>query len=204
MVDSFNSNTRQLVAFAKKGDELALNKLCSVYAERVQWMVRFRMNKKLRSKMESMDLVQEVLINALRGLGDFSYDNEGDFVRWLSKITENAFYDNLDKFHAGKRDIRNEARFDDFSSSATGNFVGIPGPIDATTPSVIISKREDLARLEKAIDKLKPKYREVIILAKIEQLSYGQIGQRLGKSAGAVKMLVSRAIVELASEFGSV
>ena len=204
MEDSFNSNTRQLVAFAKKGDELAVNRLCSVYAERVRWMVRFRMNKKLRSKMESMDLVQEVLINALRGLGNFTYENEGDFVRWLSKITENAFYDNLDKLYAGKRNIRNEVRLDAFKSSTAGRFKEIPGPIDVTTPSSIMSKREDLARLEKAIDKLKPKYREVIVLAKIEQLSYSQIGEKLGVSAAAVKMLVSRAIVELAGAFGSI
>jgi len=162
------------------------------------------MNKKMRSKMESMDLVQEVLINALRGLANFTYENDGDFVRWLSKIAENAFYDNLDKLHAGKRDIHNEVRFDDFRSTTAGRFAGSLGPIDTTTPSGIMSKREDLTRLEKAMDKLKPKYREVILLAKIEQLSYGQIGERLGKSAGAVKMLVSRAIVELASAYGSV
>jgi len=202
--DSFDSNTRQLIAFAKNGDELALNQLCSVYAERVKWMVRIRMNKKMRSKLESVDLVQEVLIHALSGLENFTYQNEGDFVRWLSKITENAFYDNLDKLYAGKRDIRNEVRLDAFKSSTTGRFKGILGPIDATTPSAIMSKREDLARLEKAIDKLKPKYREVILLAKIEQLSYSQIGEKLGVSAAAVKMLVSRAIVELASAFGSV
>ena len=204
MKHSFDSNTRQLVAFAKNGDELALNKLCSVYADRVRWMVRFRMNKKMRSKVESMDLVQEVLIHALRGLGDFTYQNEGDFVRWLSKIAENAFYDNLDKLYAGKRNIHNEVRFDECSSTTAGGFKGSLGPIDATTPSSIMSKREDLARLEKAIDKLKPKYREVIILAKIEQLSYNQIGEKLGVSAAAVKMLISRAIVELAGAFGSV
>lgn len=204
MRDSFDSNTRQLIAFAKNGDELALNQLCSVYAERVKWMVRIRMNKKMRSKLESMDLVQEVLINALSGLEDFTYQNEGDFVRWLSKITENAFYDNLDKLYAGKRDIRKEVRFDECISSNTGKFTGTPGPIDATTPSTIMSRREDFARLEKAIDKLKPKYRKVILLAKIEQLSYNQIGEKLGVSAAAVKMLVSRAVVELAGAFGSV
>jgi len=201
---SFDSNTRQLVAFAKNGNELALNQLCSIYAERVKWMVRIRMNKKMRSKLESMDLVQEVLINALSGLGEFTYQNEGDFVRWLSKIAENAFYDNVDRLYTGKRNIRNEVRLDDFKSTTAGRFKGIPGPIDATTPSAIMSKREDLARLEKAIDKLKPKYREVILLAKIEQLSYRQIGEKLGVSAAAVKMLVSRAIVELAGAFGSV
>jgi RNA polymerase sigma-70 factor (ECF subfamily) len=202
--DSFNSNTRQLVAFAQNGDELALNQLCCVYAERVKWMVRFRMNKEVRSKVESMDLVQEVIIHALKGLGDFTYQNEGDFVRWLSKIAENAFYDNLDKLYAGKRNIRNEVRFDECISTTTGRFKGTAGPIEVTTPSAIMSKREDLARLEKAIDKLKPKHREVILLAKIEQLSYSQIGEKLGKSAGAVKMLVSRAIVELAGAFGSI
>ena len=204
MKRSFDSNTRQLITFAKKGDELALNQLCSVYAERVKWMVRFRMNKKMRSKVESMDLVQEVLIHTLRGLREFTYENEGDFIRWLSKIAENAFYDNVDKLYAGKRNIRHEVRLDAFKSSTTGRFKGIPGPIDATTPSSIMSKREDLARLEKAIDKLKPKYREVILLAKIEQLSYRQIGEKLGKSSAAVKMLVSRAIVELAGAFGSI
>ena len=204
MKDSFDSNTRQLVTFAKKGDELALNQLCSVYVERIKWMVRFRMNKKMRSKVESMDLVQEVLIHALKGLEDFTYENEGDFVRWLSKIAENAFYDNLDKLHARKRNIHHEVRLDAFKSSTAGRFKRIPLPIDATTPSSIISKREDLARLEKAIDKLKPKYREVILLAKIEQLSYNQIGEKLGVSAAAVKMLVSRAVVELAGAFGSV
>jgi RNA polymerase sigma-70 factor (ECF subfamily) len=162
------------------------------------------MNKKMRSKVESMDLVQEVLIKTLRGLREFTYENEGDFIRWLSKIAENAFYDNVDKLYADKRNIRNEVGLDAFKSSTTGEFKGIPGPIETTTPSAIMSKREDLARLEKAIDKLKPKYREVILLAKIEQLSYSQIGEKLGVSAAAVKMLVSRAIVELAGAFGSV
>ncbi|MHC4510977.1 MAG: RNA polymerase sigma factor [Planctomycetota bacterium] len=69
---------------------------------------------------------------------------------------------------------------------------------------MIMSRKEDLDKLEKAIDKLRPEYREVIMLAKIEELSYSQIGDRLDKSTGAVKMLVSRAIVALASAFESV
>jgi RNA polymerase sigma-70 factor (ECF subfamily) len=167
-------------------------------------MVRLRIGKELRSKLESMDLVQEVFIHALEGLGDFTYENEGDFIRWLSKIAENAFRDNLDKLHADRRDIRKEVRLGGCGPTTGGRFAGTPGPIDATTPSAIMSKREDLARLEEAIDKLRPEYREVILLAKIEELSYSQIGERLGKSAGAVKMLVSRAIVALASTFESV
>ena len=204
MRSRFDPKTQQLVALAKDGDRSALNQLYTVYGERIRWLIRLRMGKELHSKLESMDLAQDVLIQALQGMGDFTYENEGDFIRWLSRIAENAFRDNLDKLYAGKRDIRKEVQFDNDGSTVAGEYVGPHEPIQATTPSMILSKREDLARLEKAIDKLKPEYREVIVLAKIEGLSYHQIGDRLGKTVGAVKMLVSRATVALASAFGSV
>jgi len=161
------------------------------------------MGKELRSKLESMDLAQDALVSALEGLGDFTYKNKGDFLRWLSKIAENRLRDNLDKLHADKRDIRKEVRLDNYGPTTAGRFVRTPGPIDATTPSVIMSRKEELDKLEKAIDQLKPEYREVIVLTKIEGLSYKEISERLGKSNEAVRKLVSRAIVALTSVFES-
>jgi RNA polymerase sigma-70 factor (ECF subfamily) len=167
-------------------------------------MVRFRMNKELRSKLESMDLVQETLIHAFSGLDKFTYSNEGDFVRWLSRIAENELRGSLKKLHADKRDIRKEVRLENFGPTTGGGFAGIPGPIEATTPSMILSGKEDLAKLEKAIDELKPEYREAITLTKIEGLSYQEIGQRLGKSSDAVRMLATRAMAELTTIFGKI
>ena len=204
MRPSFDPKTQQLVALAKDGDRSALNQLYTVYGERIRWLVRLRMGKEIRSKLESVDLTQDILIRALQGLSEFRYENEGDFVRWLSRIAENTFRDNLDKLYASKRDIRKEVQFDNNHSTIKGEYAGPHELIQTTTPSMIVSRREDLARLEKAIDKLKPEYREVIILAKIEGFSYYQIGDRLGKSVGAVKMLVSRATVDLAGAFGTV
>jgi RNA polymerase sigma-70 factor (ECF subfamily) len=160
------------------------------------------MGKELRPKLDSMDLVQDALVSALEGLGHFTYRNEGDFLRWLSKIAENTLRDNLDKLYTDKRDIRKEVRPDDYGSATGGRFAGAPGPIDATTPSVIMSRKEDLDKLEKAIDELKPEYSEVVVLTKIEGLSYKEIGQRLGKSADAVGMLLSRAMVALTIAYG--
>jgi len=159
------------------------------------------MSKELRSKLESMDLVQDTLIHALSGLEDFTYKNEGDFVRWLAKIAENELRGSLKKLHAAKRDIRKEVRLDNYGPTTAGRFVRTPGPIEATTPSVIMSKKEDLAKLEKAIDELKPEYREVIILTKIEGLSYNEIAGRLDKTSDAVRKLVSRAMAELTIAF---
>jgi len=193
--------TQELVALAKDGDKSAVNRLYGVYAERVQWMVRLRMSKQLRSKLESMDVVQDTLIHAMSGLDSFTYKNEGDFVRWLSKIAENELRGNVKKLHAEKRDIRKEVRLDSLRPTTGGGFVGVAGPIGTTTPSVIMSQKEDLAKLEKAIDGLKPEYREAIVLTKIDGLSYGEIAERLGKSPDSVRMLATRAMAALTTAF---
>ena len=56
-------------------------------------------------------------------------------------------------------------------------------------------------KLENAIDRLKPEYKEVILWAKIEGLSYEEIANRLGKSTNAVGHLLSRAMMALAKTF---
>ena len=203
MSDSVSHKTQTLITLAQGGDNSALDRLCRAYGERVRRIVRLRMGSELRSKLESMDMVQDVLMCALKDLGDFTYRDEGDFLRWLSRIVENRLRDSIDKLHADKRDIRKEVRLDNKERTTGGGFVGNPGPIEATTPSVIMSRKEEMDKLEKAIDALKPEYREVIVLKRLDGLSYKEIGERLGKSADAVGMLLSRAMVSLTSVFES-
>ena len=85
---AFSHKTRHLVVLAKNGDKSALSQLYTAYAERVRRILRLRMSKELRPKLDSMDLVQDALLSALEGLGDFMYKNEGDFLRWLSRIAQ--------------------------------------------------------------------------------------------------------------------
>ncbi len=200
----FGQKTEQLVTLAKGGDDSAAEQLCRLYGERVRRMIRLRMGREIRSKLDSMDLVQNALISALGGLQDFTYRNEGDFLRWLTRITQNELRDNLDRLYAGKRDIRKEVRLADRKSNTASGFVGVPAAIEATTPSAIMAKKEDLDKLEKAIDKLKPDYREVIVLAKIDGLCYKEIGDRLGKSIDSVGHLLSRAMVALTEAFWTI
>jgi len=160
---AIDDKTQQLVALAKDGDRSALDRLCSVYGPRVLWLVRMRMGAELRSKLESVDLVQDVFACALKDLRGFTYKNAGDFVRWLARITENRLRDNLDRLHAAKRDIRREVRLNTRVQTLEDSFAAAAKPIDATTPSAILSKREELDRLAKAMDALKPEYRQVII-----------------------------------------
>jgi RNA polymerase sigma-70 factor (ECF subfamily) len=155
------------------------------------------MGKELRSQLESMDMVQDVLVSALKDLGKFTYKNEGDFLRWLSRIAENRLRGQIDKLHANKRDIRKEVRLNRYRPTAEDSFIAALEGVDTTTPSSIMSKREELDKLARAIEALTPQYREVIVLTKIEGLSYKEIGDRLGKSSDAVRKFASRAMTAL-------
>ena len=197
MADSFNYKTQRLISLAKDGDELALDHLCEAYGQRVLRIVRLRMGRELRSKMESMDLVQDAFISALRGLKNFTYKNEGDFLRWLSSIAENRIRDNLEKFHTNKRNIHKEIPLNSNRQTEQDSFVRTTGPVTWTTPSVIMSRREDFNKLEKAMDKLNPEYKKVIILAKIEGLSHKEMAERLNKNSHSTRALLSRALAAL-------
>jgi RNA polymerase sigma-70 factor (subfamily 1) len=197
-----DQKTQHLVALAKKGDQPAIDRLCRVYGERVRRIIRLRLDTKLRPKFDSVDLVQDALILALGGLKDFTYRNEGDFLRWLSRIAENKLHDISKKFHTDKRDIRKEISFKQEGTSANGWFYSETEPIGTTTPSVIMRKKEALDRLEKALDTLKPEYKEVIVLKKIEGLSHAEIAKKLNKSINAVPMLLYRAMASLTIAYG--
>jgi RNA polymerase sigma-70 factor (ECF subfamily) len=151
-----------------------------------------------------MDLVQDTLLMAVRDLDDFTCRNDGDFLRWLLSVAENRIHDNVDRFHAQKRDIRRQISLEKLAKHATSLERHGGLPLATTTPSVVLARREDLDRLEQAMDRIKPEYRKVIMLAKIEGLSHKDIGARLGKSPAAVAMLLSRAIVALSNAFGQV
>ena len=201
-MDSFvDQKTQHLVALAKGGDQSAIDQLCRIYGERIRRIVRLRIDRKLRPKIDSVDIVQDALVQALAGLENFTYKDEGDFLRWLSKIAENKLRDILDKFHADKRDIRREIPFKKIETNTEGGSFGVDGPLQTTTPSVLFSRKEQLDRLERAIDRLKPEYREVIFLSRIERLSHEEIALRMGKSKGAVAMLLSRALVALTAAY---
>jgi RNA polymerase sigma-70 factor (ECF subfamily) len=201
-VNSVNDHdTQHLVTLAREGDQPAVEQLCKIYGERVRRIIRLRIDRKLRPKIDSVDVVQDALVLAMAGLKNFTYRNEGDFLRWLSKIAENKLRDILDKFHAEKRDIRREIPFKKVETKTEEGSVGIAGPLQTTTPSVLLSRKEQYERLERAIDELKPEYREVIFLSRIERLSHEEIAIKMEKSKGAIAMQLSRALFALTAAY---
>ncbi len=200
MTAAFSHRTVRLIRLAQGGDRAALEELCRVYSERVHRIARLRMGRQLRAKLESMDIVQDAMIAALRGLDAFTYTGEGDFTRWLARITENRLRDNLDKFTAAKRDARREIPLEKRGAGQPGDAPPVE-PLYTVTPSVEIEKLEQLNRLERALETLKPEYREVVLLTKIEGLSHVQAAEKMGKSPDAVRMLLCRAMAALSETY---
>jgi RNA polymerase sigma factor (sigma-70 family) len=63
---------------------------------------------------------------------------------------------------------------------------------------------EEAQQLEAAIEALTPSHREIILLRKFEERSFAEIGQRLGKSEDACRMLLARAMTALTLELSGI
>ena len=71
---------------------------------------------------------------------------------------------------------------------------------DTPSPSVTAMAAEQAAALEKALGQLPDDYREVLLLRYQGDLSFEEIGQRLGRSANAARKLWLRALRKLEQE----
>jgi RNA polymerase sigma-70 factor (ECF subfamily) len=148
---------------------------------------RFRLGPELRARMDTMDLAQTAYSEALRDLPKYRYEGKGSFVRWLSAILENKIRNRLDFFRAQRRDLRREVPLD--------REAGVPAPAESPTRNLI--RGEDRARLEAAMDRLPPDYREVIVCRYYLRMPWSEVGVELRRSEEAAQMLLQRALLKL-------
>ena len=191
--------TRILVAKVHDGDREALNDLCDRYLTRVLSVVRIRLGQNLRQKVESWDIVQDVMIDALRGVEKFDFRSEGAFLKYLNKVVENRIRDEADKWAAKKRDAQREVALDGARSDQSANPLKISGAVP--TPSRVASLAEDLLQLEAAIERLPEEYRELVIALKLEGRTWQELAEEMGKSPDAIRMQANRALLALNKAF---
>jgi RNA polymerase sigma-70 factor, ECF subfamily len=174
-----------LVLRARTGDDDAVGQLCSRYLPRLQRWAHGRLPAYARSAVETQDLAQETLIQAVRHLKTFEPRHEGAFQAYLRQTLLNRIRDEI-------RRGRRRGPADSLDTSA---------PAKSPSPLEEAIGQETLERYEEALGRLRPEDREAII-ARIEMgLDYAEVAEALGKpSAGAANMAVSRALVKLAKE----
>jgi RNA polymerase sigma-70 factor (subfamily 1) len=196
--------TQVLINEAKLGDKEALNRLFARYQNRVLRIVRLRLHPELRKKlkMQSMDIVQEVFIAALRKLNEFEPTSKGAFLHWLSKIVENYIRDQIDYFSAQKRHSPvKELSLDETLRTDSGSEMKVSEiiPSEDTSPSQYVSRKEIKRALDNLLLRLEEADREVIIQHKLEELTFKEIAQLYNKTEDAVRKQYHRALQKLIS-----
>jgi RNA polymerase sigma-70 factor (ECF subfamily) len=182
-----------LASRVASGDRAALGRLIDRHKDRLLFIVRQRLGPALRRKLESGDILQSALLAAIKDYSTAARPEDA-FLPWIATVIEHTIRDRARWFRRHRRDTAREEPLDDITSE----FID-PA---SKSPSGVFTLSEDLRRLERTLDRLPRKERELVILAKFEGRSTADIATILGKSPEAAKRAVSRAIAHLALEMG--
>jgi len=177
-----------LLLAAKGGSAEALDRLYQRVAGRLLAVIRLRMGRDLRRRMESRDILQATLVKSFERLDQFAGGDGATLLAWLARIAENEIRDQADFQHRQRRDIALSIPLD-----AVGEVMATR--VRSAFSQVAIG--EEFERLEAALERLDPDHRDVIVLRKLEELSFREIAARMARSEDACRMLLARAMTAL-------
>lgn len=178
------------------GDEAALGELLERYQPRIRRIVRILLGRQLREKLQSMDVVQEVHLVALRKLKEFRPRSQGSLIHWLSQIALNKIRDENKYNRAGCRDVGREVLLD--APGPTSSSPGLEPAADSDMlPEERVWKKELREMLDDAVSQIPEHYQDVVVFRDYCGVSWKEVAERLGKSEGAVQMDHSRAWVKI-------
>jgi RNA polymerase sigma-70 factor (ECF subfamily) len=176
----------ELVASALRGSEEAFRDLVLRF-ERPIFALILRM---VHDSQTAEDLAQEVFVKAYRHLG--SYDPRRKFASWLFKVAHNTTIDHLRRAQLDTVPLAAEHAEDG------GGLMAVLADDSAESPAAAAERRDMARALERAIGRLRPDYREAVVLRYVEGLAYQEICEVLALPVGTVKTNLHRARKELA------
>ena len=141
---------------------------------------------------EARDLVQDALFRAYLSLDSFRW--ECSLKTWVTRILVNQ---GLKKLRRRKLSAKVASWFK--SGSPTRDVPGTWGPRPAATPEQEASLKEQAGQLQRALEKLSPKQRTVLLLRYMEGMSVQEIADTLEIGPGTVKTHLVRAVRQIRS-----
>ena len=193
------SSVTDLIQRCRAGDAAARAQLFGRYDAYLRILAQAQLGRQLRAKCAPSDLVQQTLLEAHRDFAAFQGAHEAELVAWLRRILAHNLYNEARRYNAQQRDAAREVSLDqvragvDQSSLYLANRVAAAGP----TPSQAAAARESAVRMADALARLPEDYQTVLLLRVFEELPAEEVAQRMGRSAGAVRMLQMRALTAL-------
>lgn len=195
----------KLLSAAKAGDAEALGQLLEVYRGYLRLLAETQIRGKLQARFGTSDVLQDTFLSAHRCFGRFRGRSEPEFRGWLRKILI-CHIGRLVERHmaAGKRDVRHEISLQDIAAAVGRSTVRLESLLAGAgaSPSREAVRNESVFLLAEHMQQLPDDYREVLLLRHLEGLPFADVAQRMGRSAGAVRMLWLRALELLRQRMG--
>lgn len=180
-----------LIPRLRAGDAEALPELLAALRNRLIAYIDGRIGNQLRAKIEPADIFQEVSVAAWKYASTTDLSTRDPFG-WLCDLADQKISDVARRYTTLKRDVGHEHGFSGFGEPSASH----------TSPSMGAARNEEAEAIQAALAELPPAAQEVIRLRYDEGLETQEIGRRMGKSDGAVRVLLSRTVEALRRALG--
>lgn len=178
----------ELVRAYRTGDTKAFEELHRRYVASIFRLVR----RKLGDALLAEDIAQETFLKALRMLD--RVDDSFNFGGWVHTVARNLCFDELRR---RQRDLRADGGDEDDDDL----MANLPSTSRGFDPVQVQESNELRRQVWAVAQKLPEKYRLVLTLRELQDLSYRQIARSLKMSESAVETLLYRARLRFKEEF---
>lgn len=177
-----NLSDEELIKRFQQGDLRAFDVIVGRYKDQLlNFAFRF-----LGNMEEAQDVVQETFLRLYRNKN--AYRRIAKFSTWLYTISSNLAKTELRKRKRRKLVSISDLGFEDKEYEIEDHRANTERQADSSLKEKII---------QSAIEELPPRFRQVIILRDIQELSYEEVGKILNIPLGTVKSRVNRARLKL-------
>ena len=189
--------TLVLLDKARRGDGDAVNGLLERHRAAIRRMIDRRMDRAVQRRVDASDIVQDVLVEANRRLGDYLANPTMPFGLWLRHMARDRLIDAHRRHRvASTRSVDREVPLAPPGDDAAADPVA--GLVDRElTPAAAATWRELERRFAAAVEQLDEADREIVLLRHFEHLSTAEAAEALGLSKPAAGMRYLRAMRRL-------
>ena len=191
--------TLVLLDRVRRGDGDAVNGLLERHRETIKRMIDRRMDRGVQRRVDASDIVQDVMIEANRRLGDYLANPTMPFQLWLRHMARDRLID-ANRRHrvAASRSVDREVPLV-VPDSGDQSQADLGGQIAdrELTPAAAATWHELERRFAAAVDLLDEGDRQIVLLRHFEHLSTAEAADVLGLSKLAAGMRYLRAMRRL-------
>ena len=191
--------TLVLLERVRDGDGAAINGLLERHRDAIKRMIAQRMDRVVQRRVDASDIVQDVLLEANRRLGDYLANPTMPFRLWLRHMARDRLIDAHRRHRvAANRSMDREvplvaaADGDQSQADLAGNVAD-----RELTPAAAATWHELERRFAAAVEQLEEADRQIVLLRHFEHLSTAEAAAALGLSKPAAGMRYLRAMRRL-------